>query len=221
MKIKTPLTRARIRTHMTYHWWNYAAVVLASVFCWNLLYITTAYRSPEELRIDLYIQSPSVTEESAASFIDPIWKSTVPTMETVTSVLLSGSTEDYYANMQLSVYLMAAEGDLYLLCSSDFKSYAAQGVFVDLQPYVDQGLLDVDGLDLSAGYVAQVDEEGVPNGEMGLYGIPAYALNGLRSGMLLDNSDIVIGMTVFNGNEENVLAFLNGLIAAGRDQLSE
>ena len=221
MKIKTPLTRARIRTHMTYHWWNYVAVVLASVFGWNLLYITTAYRSPEELRIDLYIQSASVTEESAAAFIKPIWESTVPEMETVSSVLLSASSEDYYASMQLSVYLMAAEGDIYLLRSSDFKSYAAQGVFLDLQPFVDNNTLNVDGLDLSAGYVAQVDEDGVPSGEMGLYGIPAYALSGLRSGMQLDNQDIVIGVTVFNGNEENVLAFLNGLIAAGRDSGAE
>ena len=47
MKIKTPLTKQRLRTHFTYHLWKYLLAAALTVFCVNLLYTTTAYRSPE------------------------------------------------------------------------------------------------------------------------------------------------------------------------------
>ena len=52
MKIKTPLTKQRLRTHFTYHLWKYLLAAALTVFCVNLLYTTTAYRSPENLRIE-------------------------------------------------------------------------------------------------------------------------------------------------------------------------
>lgn len=219
MKMKTPLTKDRLRTHFAYHFWKYLLAIAASIFGWNLLYTTTAYRSPENLRIDLYIQNSAVSEESAAAFIAPIWESAVPDMETVSTVMLT-SAQDYYSNMQLSVYIMAGEGDIYMLSSSDFKSYASQGVFMDLQPMIDDGRLNVDGIDLAAGFVALVNDEGVPVGEKALYGIPAASLSGLQTGLGLDPRDMVLGVTTYNGNEENVIKFLNGLIVAGRADTS-
>lgn len=221
MKIKTPLTRARLRTHMTYHSWKYIIVLAGCIFGWNLLYTTTAYRSPEHLRVDMYIQSATVTEESVAGFAKPIWDECIPEMETVSSVIMTGSTDDYYTNMQLSVYMMAGEGDIYMLSTHDFKTYAAQEVFLNLQPFIDSGAINVDGIDLSAGYVAVVNEDGLPVGEKQLFGIPAYTLDGLAAGMNLKNSDIILGVTAYNGNEENVIKFFNGLIQAGRSQAAE
>jgi len=221
MRIKTPLTKKSLRTHFTYNWWKYLAAVLASVFAWDLLYTTTAYRSPENLRVDLYIQTATVTEQSAADFLKPIWDEYVPDMETVNAVLLSPTSQEYYGSMQLSIYIMAGEGDLYLLSSSDFKNYASQGAFLDLQPFIDDGRLNVEGIDLSAGYVALVDENGVPVGERKLYGIPLYELYGYVEGMGLDNRNLVVGMTTYNGNEENVISFLNGFIQAGRGERPE
>ena len=216
MKIKTKLDRKALRTHFSYHWWKYLAVIAASVFGWNLLYTTTAYRPPEDKRVDLYIQTVSVSEQAAAQFIQPLWEQAVPDMEYVGAILLTSSSQDYYGNMQLTVYIMAGEGDIYMLASSDFKSYAAQGVFLDLQPFIDEGSLNVDGLDLSAGYVALTNENGLPAGERHLYGIPAYELNGYMEGMGLDSRNLVLGVTAFNGNEENVIRFLNSFIQAGR-----
>ena len=214
MKIKTPITKERLRTHFTYHFWKYLLVIAASVFGWNILYTTTAYRSPENLRIDLYIQSAGVTEQSAAAFVEPIWKDTVPEMESVSSVLLANA-QDYYSSMQLSVYMMAGEGDIYLLSPNDFKSFAAQGVFVDLEPIIEDGRLDVGDIDLAAGYIAQVDSDGIPIEEKKLYGIPASTLTGLQTGMGLER-DLMISVTTFNGNDDNVIAFLNAFIEAGR-----
>lgn len=217
MKIKTPLKKDRLRTHFAYNSWKYLAVVLASIFGWNLLYTMTAYRSPEHLRIDLYIQSAIATNESVDTFTKPIWEETVPDMETVSSVLLTTSTsEDVYANMQLSVYIMAGEGDIYILNTEDFKNYATQGAFIDLTPYAENGMLNLEGIDTSAGYVATVDDEGIPTGDKQFFGIPAYVLDGFKTGMNINNDDLVIGVTTFSNNEENVIKFLNGLINATR-----
>lgn len=217
MKIKTPLNKNRLRNHFTYSSWKYIAIVIASIFGWNLLYTMTAYRSPEHLRIDVYIQSGTASQETVNAFFKPVWDECVPDMETVESIILASSaSEDAYANMQLSVYIMAGEGDIYMLKTEDFKNFASQGAFIDLMPYVENGMLNIDGIDTAAGYVATTDDEGIPTGNKQFFGIPAYALNGFKTGANIYNSDLVIGVTGFSNNEENTIKFLNGLIEAVR-----
>ena len=222
MKIKTPLTKQRLRTHFTYHLWKYLLAAALTVFCVNLLYTTTAYRSPENLRVDIYMQSTTAMQEKVDAFMKDVWQRSVPDMETVNTILLTaGSTDDYYSNMQLSVYLMAGEGDLYALSTEDFKRFAAQGVFIDLTPYVESGALNVEDIDLSSGYVTLLDDDGNPTETKSLFGIPLYTLYGYMDGMGLDNRDLVIGVTTFNQNEENVIAFLNELIQSGKGDMPE
>ena len=72
MKIKTPLNKNRLRNHFTYSSWKYIAIVIASIFGWNLLYTMTAYRSPEHLRIDVYIQSGTASQETVNAFFKPV-----------------------------------------------------------------------------------------------------------------------------------------------------
>lgn len=219
MKIKTPLSKERIRTHLTYGSWKYLVILAAAIFGWNILYTTTAYRSPENLRVDVYIQSGTASAEAIDAFFKPIWEKEIPDMETVESIVLTSSaSSDPYANMQLSVYIMACEGDIYMLTSSDFKNFAAQGAFIDLSHYVENGMLNVDGIDTAAGYVATVDDEGVPTGEKQFFGIPAKTLTGLKTGMNVYHDDLIIGVTSFSGNEENTIKFLNGLLNACRPQ---
>ena len=220
MKIKTPITKARLRTHIAYNFWKYLIAIVGSIFAWNLIYTTTAYRAPQEKRVDLYIQSTYVTEESTEKFIKPIWEASVPDMETVSSVILAGSA-DYYSNMQLSVYIMAGEGDIYLLSTADFKNFASQGAFIDLSPYIESGQINVDGIDISAGRVALVDDEGLPVGENIQFGIPAYTLSGYTDMNMQDYGNIVMAVTTFNGNQENVLKFFDAFIQAGRPAESE
>ncbi|MBQ4552668.1 MAG: hypothetical protein IJA59_06935 [Clostridia bacterium] len=222
MKIKTPLSKEQVRTHLTYSSWKYIALIIASIFGWNLLYTMTAYRSPEHLRVDVYLQSGTAVDEVVDAYFKPVWDACVPDMETVDAVILtSTAAEDAYATMQLSVYIMAGEGDIYMLKTEDFKNYAAQGAFIDLTPYVENGMLNIDDIDVSAGYVAVVDDEGIPTGEKQFFGIPAYTLDGFKTGANIYNRDLVIGVTAFSNNEENVIKFLNGLIEASRVPAAE
>ena len=222
MKLTFPITKERIRNHFAYAWWQYVLLICLAIFGWNLLYTTTAYRSPENLRVDIYMQSTTATQEKVDAFMKDVWQRSVPDMETVSTILLTaGSTDDYYSNMQLSVYLMAGEGDLYALSTEDFKRFAAQGVFIDLTPYVESGALNVEGIDLSSGYVTLLDDDGNPTETKSLFGIPLYTLYGYMDGMGLDNRDLVIAVTTFSQNEEYVIAFLNELIQSGRGDMPE
>ena len=55
--------------------------------------------------------------------------------------------------MQLTVWVSAGEGDLYMLDSEYFNSIAQSEGFLELAPYIEDGTLNVDGMDLSAGYI--------------------------------------------------------------------
>ncbi|MBQ8136526.1 MAG: hypothetical protein IJ174_03750, partial [Clostridia bacterium] len=123
--------------------------------------------------------------------------------------------------MQMTTWIMAGEGDIYILPASDYKTYASSGAFIDLQPYIDDGSIQVSDLNLDAAKV-QVssgwDENGntVYEDELRLFGIPIEELYGYMEGMSLDNRGMVMAITVANGNTDNVIPFFNALIEAGR-----
>ena len=221
MRLNRKLTKERVRNHLTYDLWKYLLLGVGTIFFWSLIYDQTAYRSPQEKRIDVMIVSNTVTDELMQAFFEPIWKETVPDMELVEGVtLLSGSSggnmeQDYYSAINLSVKIAAAEGDIYLLPKAEFKSYASGGAFVPLEELVEQGLLNIDGLDVSAGWMTVMDEEtGIA--ESHLYGIPTDQLYGLMDGLQYDNRGAVMTIAVNNQNEDNVALFFNALVQAGR-----
>ena len=218
MKLRTPLDRRTVETHFRYHKWQYLLILVLPVVAWNLIYAQTAYRVPQDKRLDVYIQSSTADQDQVNAFLKPIWEEAVPEQELVSAVLLlaSGGEDDYYANVQLVTYLAAAEGDIYLLSSSDFKRIASQGAFVPLEPYRDQGLLDTGEVDISAGYVQLLEDDGQGGqraGERRLFGIPAFTLYNLASELRIDNRDKVFAIAGNSGNEEAAVRLLSALVA--------
>lgn len=217
MKLRTPWTRDRIKSHFQYGLWKYILVVVLSIFAWDMVYAMTAYRPPQDKRIDLYVQSPTASQESLEAYFRSIKDAVVPDMELVSVAMLMGSAQnDIYAAQQLTTYIMAGEGDIYILSSADYKQYASQGAFLRLDELVKDGTLNVGDMDLEKAYVAiqEYDAERdalMPVSARHLFGIPAEQLYGLMEhGM--DNRDLYIAVTVFNQNDDNVLKFLDALI---------
>lgn len=221
MRIKTPLTKERLRNHFTYSSWKYALLVLAAIFGWSLIYTTTAYRSPQDKRIDLYAQTGTTTAEVMDAFLEPIWREVVPEMETVQSVALMIGDE-YSSTMQLTAYIAAGDGDIYFLTEQFFKSFASQGAFLSLEDMVADGTIDVGDVDLSKGYVAVVeeyDENDLPViAGRHLYGIPLDSFYGFMNGMQLDNRGLYAVILANNQNDDNVIPFFNALLQAGRGE---
>ena len=221
MRIKTPINRETIKHHITYSSWKYIVMGVLVVFGWSLIYTTTAYRSPQDKRVDVYIQSSIGSQEVVDAFLEPIWKQTVPEMETVSSVILS-PVDDYTTTMQLMAYMAAGEADIYFLNEQYFKSYASQGGFLPLEDMVADGTLNVGDVDLTKGYVTFVeeyDENDLPvKTSQHLFGIPLESFYGFMSGMQIDNRDLYAVITVNNQNDENVIPFFNALLEAGRGE---
>ena len=222
MQFKTPLTRKKLSDHLTYHGWKYIILVAGAILGWNLIYAQTAYRVPQEKRIDVYIKCATTSQAVADAFLEKVWKEIVPEMELVSSTLMA-ATNDYSSEMQMSVWIAAGEGDIYILPSADFKSYASAGAFLNLQAFVDDGTLPVEGVDLSAGKVCMAvgsDAQGntVYDEELQLFGIPLDSYYGYMEGMSLDNRGMVMCVLTANRNDANVLPFMGALLRAGEGE---
>ena len=218
MKYCIPLTWKDIRNHLQYSFWKYLLIFVLSFGLWNLLYAQTAYRPPQDKRIDIYIQAAGADQDKVNEFLKPIWKASVPQEELVRAVLLisSGGESDYYGNVQLTTYIAAGEGDIYMLTLQDFKRLAGQGAFIDLEPLINQGRLQVDQLSLEAGRVAltEINEIGdiYATGTTAQYGIPAFELYGFAADLQIDNRNLVLAIAVNSGNEEDSTTLMNALI---------
>ena len=88
MRIKTPINKETLKHHMTYGLWKYALMAACVIMGWSLIYTTTAYRSPQDKRVDVYILSNTASSELVDKFLEPIWKEAVPEMETVSGVVM-------------------------------------------------------------------------------------------------------------------------------------
>lgn len=221
MRLNTPINQETFKNHMTYSAWKYALMGVCVIMGWSLIYTVTAYRSPQNKRVDVYVQSATTSTDLMDAFLEPIWKATVPEMETVNSVVLT-PLDDYTTAMQLMAYMAAGDADIYFLNEQTFKSYAAQGSFLALEGLVEDGTLEVSDIDLAKGYVTYVDdydENGKPiNTSVHLFGIPLDTFYGYMSGMALDNRSMYAVITVNNQNDENVIPFFNALLQAGRGE---
>lgn len=227
MKLRTPLDRARITGHFQYNAWKYVLIALMSVFLWDLVYSFTAYRPSQDKRIDIYTQHAYGDQDMMQTYLDELRDDVTPGVELVTIATLLGSSEtDMFAAQQLTTYIAAQEGDLYFLSGADFKRFASQGVFLELEPFIKNGILNLDGIDLSSGYIAMQEFEDETQSmrtisQRKLFGIPAATLTGFAKRLGIDHRDLFLGVTFYNGNEEQVFIYLNELIQRMRPQAQE
>ena len=194
--MKTPVTRERLKVHWTYSWWKYVIAIAVVVFATDLLYTTTAYRPPEDKVIELYCVGIG-NQESLDAYLQGINEKAEMGMEKVSSRLIL--QEEYYANMSLTVFLAAQEGDIYILPRENFRAYTTEGGFRPLED--EEALVSLFREDDLAMGWRRVD------GERHLYGIPASLLPGLKRFLYLTD-DAMICVVVANGNDENVIRFL-------------
>lgn len=206
MKLDMPITGRKIKNHFQYSFWKYALLVILAVFGWNLLYTTTRYRVPENKKLEFYADgafSVQGTQEAMDALMAVVHRDVAPEMEEVSYTALT--MDQAYGDMQLTVWIGAGQGDVYLLGKERFQRLGGGGAFVDLQPYVDSGALAVEGVDLAAGRVR--DEE---TGKTILYGIPAGSLVGLEACGVYPK-DTLLSVLASSGNQEESIRLINYL----------
>ena len=202
MSQKFPITKQRIRNHFQYFWWQYAALVLVAVLGRNLVYTVTRYRSPEHLKVEWYYEGVTSmdTQAKTRTLLDEVWADLFPEMEEVTFTLVG--MDESYGQIQLTVWAAAGQGDLYMLSPESFQGLAGSGSFVNLQPYVDNGTLNVEGIDLTSGYVTDFE-----TGETVLAGIPTNSLPGFLK-YDVDYRDKYMSLLITGGNDENAIKLM-------------
>jgi len=197
--MKTPLTPARLKQHITYNWWKYLIIIAAAIGLVDLLYSVTAYRPPRDKTIAFYVYGYA-DEAGLTAYMDHVRETEMPDMEEMTGRLLIEDSS--YGPMQLMTYLAAGEGDVYLLPREEFLNYAASGALVRLEEDAElMALFDSAGVSLQSGWRRETD-----TGENHLYGIPQDKIPGL--GRFAYAQDGYLCVIVTGGNQENTAKFL-------------
>lgn len=68
MTVKGRLDKGKIRNHLAYDFWKYLLLAVCVWFGVDILFTSTAYRSPQDKRVDIQIMSATVTDDLMASF---------------------------------------------------------------------------------------------------------------------------------------------------------
>jgi len=206
-----PLTKENIQNHFHYGWWKYAVMAICVLVGLNLFFTTTRYRAPRHLRVDWYISSSGANQEALLAYMEEARLLIMPDMEEVNCVvMMTNDGSDPYAGMQLSTFLMAGEGTIYLLNANDFKAYASQGVMLALDDYITAGDLNTGDLDLSGGIISRRESDDDPY-VTALLGIPADEMFGLWD-FNVDNRGMVFCVASMSGNNENAVKMLDYMV---------
>ncbi len=203
MRIEMPITKRRIQNHFHYSFWKYIVLAIIALFGWNLIYTTTQYRPPESAKIEFFAEGALAENKALDALVDRIHREVMPEMEEVTAT--SVIFDDTYGDMQLTVWVSAGQGDVYLISKSRYLNIAGNEGALDLEPYILSGTLDVRGIDLSAATLQGGDGSKV-------FGIPADSLTWLAQ-YNLPSEGMVLCLLANGGNDEYAVKFLNALIA--------
>lgn len=202
------LIRKSVYDYLTYSWWKYLALVVVCVMGVDLLFTMTAYRVPEDKKVEIFVLNGYV---DAQRMHEELWPSLVeayPEQEEMIVQNININSGDMYAYMQFSTYVAAQQGDVCLMPVSEVQKLVTDGAefaFIELTPYIESGVIDPGDIDLMEGRFR--NSEGVE----GLYAIPADSLYGLYE--LANNPEnAMLCIFAYNGNDEASAAVLGMML---------
>lgn len=202
------ITKKRIKDHWHYGWWKYAIWLVLTLFGIDLLFAVTAYRSPEEKRLQLYMCNGYADAQALQEDLWPALLEACPGQEELIALNIDLTSSDYYSQMQFTTYIAAQEGDVCLLPAGQIKSLAEDGAeraFLELTPYVESGVIPTEGIDLTPGMLRD------SAGREGLYAIPADGLYGLYEYGCDPAGGMLVAMA-YGGNDDTAATLLGQMI---------
>lgn len=201
--MKTPITWANIKKHMTYNWWKYILVIILAGFGVDILFTVTRYVVPDEKKVEVYAYG-YVADEPFNEYLKGIWEEETPEMEAVSAEAIM--PDEQYGDMVLQVRLMANEGDIFILPREQFMNTADNGFMMDLETDAEiVSLISEKNLSVQTGRRTAEGKDGAH-----LYGIPVSQLPGLQQFVLAEDGFVCV--YVANGNEENVMRIMRRLV---------
>ena len=198
------VTKKWLKNHWHYNWWKYMVLAMICIMGVNVLFTTTAYRPPEEKKIELYVCNGYVDQQAMEEQVSKVFFERFPEQEELTLMNINLASGDMYVQMQFTTYLAAQQGDVMLIPEEQVYQLADAGAddaFLELSPYIESGMIDLDALGVEG--MMFKDSAGVE----GVYAIPADTLYGLfELGNAPENSYLCL--TSFGGNEDVAAAVI-------------
>ena len=202
--MKTPFNGKTFKRHMTYNWWKYFVSALLIIFLVDILFTTTAYRPPDNKKVQLYVYGLADTEW-LNKYMENIRRTRMSDMEQMDSLQMT--TDFTYGPVQLATYVAAGEGDVYIVPKEQFNSMSKGGAFKALEDDPDL-LTQLEKLNFNLQLGTRTEAD---TGESHLYGIPLTLFPGLDKHVLVENGMVCV--LINNNNDTNVMKFLNIFLA--------
>ena len=197
------ITKERVKNHFFYGWWKYVLAVVLCVFGIDMIFAMTAYRPPEDKKTEWFVLNGYMDAERMEQDFFPVIQSVCPEQEALTVMSINLNSEDPYTRMQFTTYTAAGQGDMALMPANEWRRLSQEDVtdvFVDLTPYIQSGVIDVSGLDLTA-----YSRDG------GIYGIPADGLGGLNA-YGNDPRGSCLCIMAYSGNQDTAAAAIGRML---------
>lgn len=198
------ITKKWLKNHWHYNWWKYMLLVCVCVLGVNVLFTTTAYRSPEHKKIELYVCNGYVDQQTMQQQVSELFFERLPEQEELTVMNINLTANDVYVQMQYTTYLAAQQGDVLLLPESEVYKLSESGAdnaLMELTSYIENGTVDLQALNVQP--LVLKDSQG----KEGVYAIPADSLFGLfELGNVPEKSYLCL--TNFGGNEDTAAAVI-------------
>lgn len=181
----TKLTKEKWANHWQYHKFIYVLIVLLVAFCGDLLFQVTAYRAPNERKVDFELVADYADAEFFQTYSEKALADGLAFDETLEevnfySLAYSGSEDDTYGVQKYMVMIAANEGHVYFLSYDLMKQLVEQGAALPLDDYIDQGLVKpADWMDLSVTTFKVTDDEGISELGEKIYALPLGQLYGV------------------------------------------
>jgi hypothetical protein len=216
----TRITKSRLKNHLHYGKWIYAAIALAAFFVVELVYTTTEYRPDAYHRVDIYLVGQSAPDETG---LEPVAQEALEAgfayderMEAVNfmSIHYSGDAEtDIYGAQKYMVILAAGEADCFFVNQRLFEQLIIQGGALPLDEYIASGVLPAD----KAVRGNETDSDGNPTGREFVYGIRLDGLGRMLSDEIgYDSRDKIAVILAASVNPDTTAVVINSVM----DQLS-
>ena len=210
------ITKKRLKNHFAYSWWKYALAAVLSVMGVSLVFTATRYEPPADRQLTVYVLNDYTDAETMQADLWARIKEARPEQEAlfVQNIDLTDSS-NIYAPMQFSTYVAAQQGDVFLIPYDEMLKIVADGpedALVDLTAYIESGVIDVSGLDLSACTMEKLD------GTTGIYAVPADQLYGLRSAYYNDAKGSVLCIPIYSQNQDTAAEAIRILMELGKGE---
>ena len=194
--MKTPVTLARLKTHLTYSWWKY---LLAIAFCalgMNLFFTMTQAKAREDQKIEWVIYGDMYNTSIFSVWMENQRAEYYPDQAEFVCNNISLAADSAGVQAFLVRVAVGGEGDLLIVPRASFESFAENGLFIDLNTL--EGVpeaIAAQGINPESGRWKGPDEA------QHIYGIPLSKMPVLNSWFVDPSQDYLLCVRVNNGNE--------------------